>query len=381
MTHSSSKKKSQICLRLAKTEDVSQLVDLEEKSFNGDKLSSRNFRHLILKGNASTLVAEEAGAFLGYVTVLFRENLAMARIYSIAVSMHARGKGVGRVLAQGAEKEALDKGCTLIRLEIRQDNEASLKLFHGLDYRDFGFYPGYYEDGEPAVRLQKSLRPHENPLIRQKKIPLYLQNLEFTCGPSALMMAMHAHEPKLKMNIEEEINLWRESTTIFMTSGHGGCGPHGLALAALKRKFKVRLWVSPRGVFFTDSVRQVHKKEIIEVVQKSFEKELKSYQRVLEHRKFGISDLKKEMKKGAIPVVLISSWRLYQERFPHWVTLTGIGDRFVYFHDSWLDPERPEMTAADLADIPVSIKEFEKMCRYGSNDQRAAVLVYPKGNM
>ena len=39
-------------------------------------------------------------------------------------------------------------------------------------------------------------------------------------------------DPGLTLDRTLELRVWREATTIFMTSGHGGCGPDGLALAA-----------------------------------------------------------------------------------------------------------------------------------------------------
>ena len=35
----------------------------------------------------------------------------------------------------------------------------------------------------------------------------------------------------------QEMQLWREATTIFMAAGHGGCSGQGLALAATRRGF------------------------------------------------------------------------------------------------------------------------------------------------
>ena len=49
------------------------------------------------------------------------------------------------------------------------------------------------------------------------------------------MMAMTALDPSRTMDANDEIRIWREATTVFMTSGHGGCGPYGLALAAHRR--------------------------------------------------------------------------------------------------------------------------------------------------
>ncbi|HAQ00126.1 MAG TPA: ribosomal-protein-alanine acetyltransferase, partial [Rhodospirillum rubrum] len=75
------------------------------------------------------------------------------------------------------------------------------------------------------------------------RVPLYHQTLEFTCGSACLMMAMHALDSRQPMTRSHEIRLWREATTIFMASGHGGCGPHGLALAAHRRGFEAEIYV------------------------------------------------------------------------------------------------------------------------------------------
>src|SRR3954462_5757082 len=78
-----------------------------------------------------------------------------------------------------------------------------------------------------AWRREKRLRPATGPSAL--KVPYYEQTLDFTCGPSALMMAMKALQPALELNRVLELRIWRESTTIFMTSGHGGCGPYGFS--------------------------------------------------------------------------------------------------------------------------------------------------------
>jgi hypothetical protein len=72
--------------------------------------------------------------------------------------------------------------------------------------------------------------------------------------------------------------------------------------------------------------------------------------------------------------VLVSLYRLARERIPHWVTVTGVDDHFVYVHDPWLDPEGAR-TIAESANVPIARSEFEGMARYGRRAQKAAVLV------
>ena len=106
------------------------------------------------------------------------------------------------------------------------------------------------------------------------RVPYYAQSMDFTCGPAAILMAMRALDPSVRVDQMAEIRLWRESTTVFMTSGLGGCSPEGLALAAQRRGFSVELFLGYRGTMFVDSVRSPAKREVIRLVQEDFREQL-----------------------------------------------------------------------------------------------------------
>ena len=116
-------------------------------------------------------------------------------------------------------------------------------------------------------------------------MPHYRQTLEFTCGPAVLMMAMKALNRRLRLDRRLELSLWRELTTIFMTSGHGGCSPHGMALAAWRRGFAVELFVNDEGPPFLDTVRTPDKKEVMRLVHQEFLDEIRAHRH---HRCTGI---------------------------------------------------------------------------------------------
>lgn len=71
---------------------------------------------------------------------------------------------------------------------------------------------------------------------------IYFQTTEFTCGPATLMMAMAALDPAYAPNRLDELKIWREANLIFMGDGHAGCGPHGLACAAIKRGYDAEIY-------------------------------------------------------------------------------------------------------------------------------------------
>jgi ribosomal protein S18 acetylase RimI-like enzyme len=359
-------------IRPATLNDLDALVALENRCFTTDRLSRRSFRYMLTKAKAATLVDVHQGALRGYVLVLFHAGTSLARNYSIAVSPEAQGQGVGRALMEAAEREALAHGCVYMRLEVRPDNEGAIQLYRKLSYRQFGTLDDYYEDHMAALRFEKLLAPHLRPdLVR---VPFYEQTLDFTCGPSALMMAMKALDAGTDMSRTTELRIWRESTTIFMTAGHGGCGPHGLALSAERRGFGVEIYVKDDAPMFVDSVRSEEKKEVIRLVQTDFVNELRSKRVKIHHDRFGVEEMRRHFDEGAIPVVLISSYRIYHEKFPHWVVVTGFDERFVYVHDSFVDHEKGK-TRMDCINMPILQSDFDRMARYGRAAQRAALIL------
>lgn len=144
-------------LRLATRHDVAALSNIEQQCFSIDNFSSRNFRYLLTKANAYTLVAFEAeqDKLLGYIMLLFRRGTKVARIYSIAAKP-AR-QGIASHLLQAAEQQALIQHCQIIHLEIRQDNLTSQLFFQRHGYNYFARYEDYYSDKQPALRFKKHL--------------------------------------------------------------------------------------------------------------------------------------------------------------------------------------------------------------------------------
>ncbi|MCP5419065.1 MAG: GNAT family N-acetyltransferase/peptidase C39 family protein [Gammaproteobacteria bacterium] len=359
-------------IRQATLDDLDALVNLENRSFASDKLSRRNFRYMLTKANATIRVITASDRVLGYVLVLFSHGTSMARLYSIAVDPDARGQAIGSQLVQAAETAALDHGCVSMRLEVRRDNPASLGLFRRHGYKPFKEVLGYYEDQMDALRFEKNLAPHLN--LDLVRVPYYQQTLDFTCGPACLMMAMKTLDPDLELNRTLELRLWREATTIFMNTGHGGCGPYGMALSAFRRGFELEIYVNETGVFLVNSVRSPEKKEVMRLVQEDFVAEIERLPIALHQGSLGVDALQEKFEEGGIPVVLISSYRIYGERFPHWVIVTGFDEHYIYAHDPFVDEEQGE-TVTDCINIPIARREFQRMARYGKAAQKAVLIL------
>jgi ribosomal protein S18 acetylase RimI-like enzyme/predicted double-glycine peptidase len=361
-----------LSVRPATLADLDALVALETQSFVTDRLSRRQLRYMLTKARADTLLAEEGGMLLGYILALYSRGTAVARIYSIAVSPQARGRGIGRALIDATEAAAWDKERAYVRLEIRRDNLASQALFERAGYRRFGVLSDYYEDHMEALRYEKGLTPNLTPDLA--RVPFYEQTLDFTCGSSSLMMAMKALDRDIVLDRTLELRIWREATTIFMTSGHGGCGPLGLALAAHHRGFAVEVYVNDLGVPLVDSVRSPEKKEVMRLVHEDMLAEVQRLDIPVIYGTLSLEELQARFAAGTVPLVLISSYRIYAEKFPHWVVVTGFDEHFVYVNDPYVDHENGE-TTLDSINMPIQQREFRRMARYGRAGLQAVVLI------
>ena len=352
--------------------DVDALVELENRSFDADRMSRRSFQWMIRRGNGWLELAEDASGLLGYVLVLFHKGTSLARLYSMAVDDRVRGLGLGRGLMERAEAEARQRGSVYMRLEVRPDNAPAIALYETLGYRKFAVFDDYYEDHSDALRYEKRVHTFRGPV--RKRIPLYVQTTDFTCGPASLMMAMHALDPETECTRSLELQLWREATTIFMTAGHGGCGPHGLALAAWRRGFRIELFLNDANPLFIEGVRNAEKKAVMELVHRDFVEQLAQTDVVVEERAVTTHELAVRIAQGAMPLVLISAYRFTRSKSPHWVLLTAVDDDFVYLHDPDVDTDE-DKTALDNSYVPVPRADFERFAVFGRRALRAAVVL------
>lgn len=357
--------------------DIAALLKLEEACFSSDRLSRRSFNHMLTKAKASLYVAQDpeagpGGAILGYGLVLFHLGTALARLYSLAVHPDARGRGIGVQLLDYAEAEARRHDCVALRLEVRADNTAAIALYERRQYRRLMSLPQYYDDDADGWRYEKRMRFSPAPTLPE--VPYYHQTTDFTCGPASVMMAMAALDPSRHLDANDEIRIWREATTVFMTSGHGGCGPHGLALAAHRRGFQVRVVVTESGPLFLDTVRSAEKKRIMERAHASIVEDFQAANLEMEVGSITAGDLSTALNAGWIPILLVSSYRFNAEKVPHWIVVTGVDDRFLLVHDPDMDDDLMK-TDMDCVHVPIPRSAFESMTRFGRSRLQAAVFV------
>jgi ribosomal protein S18 acetylase RimI-like enzyme len=372
---------STLVIRDAKKEDLDALDHIENESFQGDRLSRRRLHHWLKAKNRVMLVCEWQGRVIGYGLVLLHKGTRLARLYSLAVIQAGQPKGYGRALLEALELAASERGRFFMRIEVSQHNARAIALYESLGYWCFDHYHDYYEDHSDALRMQKRIRkgPEHSPV---KSTPWYQQTTEFTCGPSALMMAMGALAPEtLKQPTlrELELDIWREATTIFMTSGHGGCHPVGLALAAKRRGFEASVWLSTAEPLFTEGVRSPQKKEVIALVDRQFNHQAFDANVDIHYQAPTQVLLDEALSRGDSVLILISTYRLDGRKAPHWVTVTATDPECIYVHDP--DPDDLSKDPLDCQHVPIAREAFDSMSQFGRDKLRTAVVISARASL
>ncbi|MEA1832958.1 GNAT family N-acetyltransferase [Methylobacterium durans] len=151
-----------IQIRAATRDDLDALVALEDAAFASDRAERRAIRHAIGSRSMTLLVALAEDDFgelvlVGAATLERRKGSRRARLSSIAVAPSRIGLGLGGRLLDAAEEDARAHDCTHLRLEVRADNAAGIRLYERRGYHRFAIKPGYYEDGMEAWRYEKAL--------------------------------------------------------------------------------------------------------------------------------------------------------------------------------------------------------------------------------
>ena len=364
---------SKVIIRKAKISDIPQLLEVENACFDYDLLERRNFHWMIKHAHSLFLVMEYKTKLIGYGLVLINKGTSLARLYSICTLKEFQGHGLASQLIRELEDQAADnEDCAYLRLEVKEGNKGAIKLYKKLGYVKFTQKEDYYEDGSTALCFEKRIKNLK--LTPRLNIPYHQQGTDFTCGPSCLLMAIKTFNPQYDMSLSNELQIWREATTIFMTSGHGGCGPHGLALSAWRRGYKAEMYLSHTQPMFVDTVRSLNKKEIIELVHRDFEKKIQQTNIKVHKKRLTLEDLKDILKRGGVPIILITTYHFDNNRIPHWVTVTAYDDGFVYIHDP--DQEGEHETMLSRVHIPIPEDQFLKISRWGKSKSAATVVIY-----
>ncbi|GIL37898.1 hypothetical protein TMPK1_01350 [Rhodospirillales bacterium TMPK1] len=118
-------------------------------------MARRAFAWFLTHANADVLCLTVGGDVVGCAIVAYRNGHHIARLYTLAVLPALQGRGFGTRLLAAAERAARKHGCSALRLEVRMRNRAARAMYERRGYRQIERLDPYYEDGAPALRMER----------------------------------------------------------------------------------------------------------------------------------------------------------------------------------------------------------------------------------
>jgi ribosomal-protein-alanine N-acetyltransferase len=136
--------------------DIDQILEIERFSFNQyDAYSLADFERWYHYNPDLCIVAVVDGHIAGYV--ISRIMPGIGDLASLAVNPAYRRRGIGTALLDAIERRVRKYGVNEINLEVRKTNLTGLTFWQNMGFVPFGMLPGFYEDGEDAIRMRKLL--------------------------------------------------------------------------------------------------------------------------------------------------------------------------------------------------------------------------------
>ena len=134
--------------------DVPAVVELEKDCFP-DPWNERSWQESFARADFFGFALKEGERLVGFVcgVSLFEES----ELLKIAVAPVARGKGYGDVLLKALTATAKKRGAEKMFLEVREGNIPARKLYEKNAFEQTRVRKKYYEDGENAVEMVKSM--------------------------------------------------------------------------------------------------------------------------------------------------------------------------------------------------------------------------------
>lgn len=141
-----------VTVRPAERADLLAVLRIERTCFT-DPWSYDAFERFL--GEPAFLVAERHGEVIGYAVADSTPNLGrdIGHLKDLAVRPDARGRGVGRGLLRAALGSLRAQGAMVVKLEVRESNEAARALYDDEGFDTLRRLPNYYSDGEDALVL------------------------------------------------------------------------------------------------------------------------------------------------------------------------------------------------------------------------------------
>ncbi|HEX7976180.1 MAG TPA: GNAT family N-acetyltransferase [Anaerolineales bacterium] len=134
--------------------DLNPLRHIEQVCFPKDAWPLWDLIGVLTLPNVVRLKAMVDGQMAGFIAGDIRTSQHMAWIATVGVLPEYRGRGIGEALMRACEGSLT---VPTVRLNVRISNQPAIRLYLNLGYQKVGVWPGYYQDGEEALVMEKRL--------------------------------------------------------------------------------------------------------------------------------------------------------------------------------------------------------------------------------
>lgn len=134
--------------------DLNALRKLENESFNRDAWPLVDLMAVLTFPDVIRLKAVEEKRMVGFVAGDPHPSDGWGWIATIAVDTHFRRRGIGTALLHACEKKL---GVPRSRLTVRMSNQGAIQLYEREGYATIDVWQAYYNDGEDAMVMEKTL--------------------------------------------------------------------------------------------------------------------------------------------------------------------------------------------------------------------------------
>jgi len=150
-----------VTIRDAERSDLESIVGIERAAFDQPWpytaferfLAESGFLVAVDGGSEARRSRTDPDAVVGYVVGDVTPNFGrdIGHVKDLAVADAARRRGIGRsLLVQSLAALAVD-GAEVVKLEVRESNDAARALYHDVGFDVARRVPRYYQDGEDAL--------------------------------------------------------------------------------------------------------------------------------------------------------------------------------------------------------------------------------------
>jgi ribosomal-protein-alanine N-acetyltransferase len=141
-------------VRRLEERDVDAVVAIETEAFT-TPWQRDTFLDLIDRPGLEILVLDDAASgILGYAVLWC--IIDQGELANVAVKPEHRRRGLGSFLLARALDVARERGIKTVFLEVRESNEAALRLYARFGFTDVGLRRGYYDNPREDARVMKA---------------------------------------------------------------------------------------------------------------------------------------------------------------------------------------------------------------------------------